>query len=1076
MGDTEDSDKIRKAREWCDKARQLIGYGLKGESRAMYLHNEQIAKGLTDLRKLDQPTFDRFSDEYQRLSQLAKQASDKQDDPGVRDLIGQLALLEAQVWAELPGRADDQLKAAKLLFERLKDRGKALLEPLVVQPEPLASDFAKCVPAGESLSDYASTNQALTSLLEQIERVQPAMVLALEDFTKGANAVRQDLKAARGQIAESTGKDFLQQLHVLERQAAAARFADAVQALTLKVDELKEPIKLAAEFGQALRQAGEQRSAMAQRLKRVDADLDAASRGLLLQRLQSIDTALATAARKSEVETQRKQLEALDKSTTAAVDFGRERDAVHMAITIYVQLEGAAQAVALNSQRDLALQAAAAEVKKGDWVAAKGKLADFRASLGGPGDQSKLDDVLAYTKRMSRFVAEDEPRLKQVKAEQLTPGHNQLDNEYASARKKGSTDKDYLAAVGLLDALANKLVEMQDYAALKRRALVLKNDIEIYKPPNKQTIDNALQLGDSKAQAKDWVAAKSALDTLLTSDPLFTDGADYGRALAEIKRSYDPLQLVYGATPVGLKLKTAYDDAVKLAGEIKHKDAAQALQDLKLALAPASEYLGKATALAKRLDQGRGAIKDALLKPAADKAGVEGKYAEGLALLEHLGQLLDALDAYDQRLGQLQQLRAGIPDTEKPRQQALDSILDAAAKTAKTATEGSAQAATGRFRQALEQLDTVGLLADFAEQDQAVQAYQAALSRVAKPFAQVHARLAPAKAKDRLADELAAAKLPAETQGDFAKSLQLLGELAATIEDARSYIDTRELSLAAKRQLAASAAKVPAQAGAIYHPLDANAIDQRLLAADKEAQAAKYKEAGTLYRQLLKDCRAMCVTAAKAFDASTYGRGHSMARHGPPPDIAEPQLITRITTGMAPDGHEARAASASQFDDPASWLETREKAIEEAKNQSAGKFAPDATELDFGDPTEYEINIEHPKPIDTAVLGLKELPKLDTAKGRLDGAGIYESHTTVSGLTRTKTIFRFVLLDPQELYVNHVKKLDAHFKPSEWQSTHNGQTYGGTTVTKYIGEWIVVTQFPITEGWDPETGSYTKPM
>ncbi|MBQ0958163.1 hypothetical protein KAK06_04270 [Ideonella sp. 4Y11] len=1075
MSDTDD-DKIRQARDWCDKARQLLGMGLVGDSKALYTHNEQIAKGLKDLHKLDKASFDRLSDQYQRLSSLAEQARSHKDDPAIRALIEPLALLEAQVWAELPGRADDQLKAQQQLFKCLQTRGASLLKALTPLPEPLATQFTQLKPAGSTTQDYADANRTLSTLLEHIERAQPALVLAQQDLAEAVKQRRQQLKAARGRIGEAAGKTLLQQLIALEQQAPALRYADLVQALTLKVQALTEPIQAATDLGQARRLADGERAQVAQRLKAVNAELDAASRELLLKRLQTIDTALGQASLASEVQTQRKQLETLDDAVTAAIAFARERDAIHMAITIYVQLEDPGQAVTLNGQCDLALQAAAADVKNGDWVAARGKLANFRAALGGAPAQAKLDEVVAYTRRMARFVADDEARLRQVKAEQVTPGHNQLDVEYSNARKKGSTDKDYVAAVGLLDTLSNRLVEMQAYAALKRQVLVLKSDPAIYQPPDKQLIDTALQQGDSKALSQDWGPAKLALSTLLGSKPLFTDGADYGRALAEIKRSYDPLQQLYGTTAIGLRLKTDYDAAVNLAASQKHKDAAQALQALKLVLTPASSYLAQAGALAQRLDQGRGAIKLALLQPAADKAGVEAKYDEALTLLGHLTQLLDALDAYDQRRAQLLQLRGGIPGTELARLQALDDVLEAAAKTAKTATEDTAQAAAQRFKQATEQLDDVALMADFAALDQALQGYQVELARVEKSYARVHPRLAPVKAQERLADELAAAKLPAQTRNDFAQSLQLLTTLATTIDEARSYIDAREQALAVKKQLAAIAAKVPGQAGAIYTPLDANAIEQRLTDADKDAQAARYKEAGTRYRQLLNDCRAMCITAAKAVDASSHGRGHSMARHGPPPDIGEPQLITRITTGIAPDGHEARSASASQFDDPASWLETRDKAIEEATASSAGGFVPNATELDFGRATEYEINIEHPKPIDTAVLGLKELPKLDTTKGRLGGAGIYESHTKVQGLTRTKTIFRFVLFDPQKLYVDNIKQLDAHFKPSEWMSTYNGRIFNGTTISKYVGEWIIVTQYPITEDWDPETGSYTKPM
>jgi hypothetical protein len=87
--------------------------------------------------------------------------------------------------------------------------------------------------------------------------------------------------------------------------------------------------------------------------------------------------------------------------------------------------------------------------------------------------------------------------------------------------------------------------------------------------------------------------------------------------------------------------------------------------------------------------------------------------------------------------------------------------------------------------------------------------------------------------------------------------------------------------------------------------------------------------------------------------------GHSLARHGP--DVTDQQLMDRITTGIAPDGHVSPTKASSRFASHDDWVKTREAALD--------KFAKD-NNLDLskppppGAPSEYpRVEIDHGRPV-----------------------------------------------------------------------------------------------------------------
>ncbi len=830
-------------------------------------------------------------------------------------------------------------------------------------------------------------------------------------------------------------------------------------------DELLKLQKLASDT----KDLANARSAYATRLaksvgpvKAADTMLDTESRAYLMGLIKAVATTASQAKTVSDYTSLSGELDKVDQALAAALKFIAERDVMTRGAVVYIKLEGGGSKATLETARDKALTDAGALAKVGKFVLATAKLADFRSSLGGP-DQTKFDDADKYVKALRKFGADSEPILKDIKKARRAPGWNMLDKDYSDARKKGARDKLYGDAVTLLTNLATQLGHMRDYAEQLDRVEALKADPRRYTGGDVNLIDTALSTADGEAKGKKWAKGAATLAKLIAKKAVFGESANYSVELAKTKKSYDMFQKEHGSTAAGVYIKGLYTGAGLDAGNEQYVDALDKLSKVRALLPDASEYLELVAAAEKRIDTLDGSRKTVLLKPAKDKAAVN-QYGHGVTLLRGLGPMLESLAEFVARRAQVDKAHKAIPSGETERAAGLKTILDAADLLA---------ADPGKLDKATAKLDEIKRMDAYAALDGQVMEYEALVAPLERRYTKLKPRVKPSQAEAKLTKLWGEARDPVVANRDYATAIPLLKTFDGTLEEAEKFVNAREAAFSVVRSLEEIATKFSADT-IIYTPLSKVEVGKRKDAAEKKAIAADFAQAATAFKKLLTETRAMSVAAAKLLDSNTHSRGHSMARHGPPPGIDDSKLVKRVKTGVAPDGHMSKTQSASQFDDPASWLEVREAALREAVAKHG--YNPAATEMAYTDKLNLKIPKEHPKPIDTSFVGLKERPDIDVGKGRMGGDKTYESWDRYEGLTRTITIFAFILFDPKELYENSNKVPDTLFRPKAWKKQHNGKTYNTKTIGKYVGEWVLLTQYPITDGWDPETKTYTKPL
>lgn len=187
--------------------------------------------------------------------------------------------------------------------------------------------------------------------------------------------------------------------------------------------------------------------------------------------------------------------------------------------------------------------------------------------------------------------------------------------------------------------------------------------------------------------------------------------------------------------------------------------------------------------------------------------------------------------------------------------------------------------------------------------------------------------------------------------------------------------------------------------------------------------------------------------------------GHCLSAHGPKTTLEKQRA--RITTGIRPDGENCPAAFACKFDKIEDFIATRQLAMEMATADPPFKgWNFTDTHLEKGKPNSKQFFIEHGRPIDTCVIGLKRKAVLKQGgprQGETVEDQTYETHITVSGLTRTRSTFFF--------------KTEKTKKALATEMQENG---------KVKGQWILNQQFPEADGWEPDeslkSGHYTTPL
>jgi hypothetical protein len=136
--------------------------------------------------------------------------------------------------------------------------------------------------------------------------------------------------------------------------------------------------------------------------------------------------------------------------------------------------------------------------------------------------------------------------------------------------------------------------------------------------------------------------------------------------------------------------------------------------------------------------------------------------------------------------------------------------------------------------------------------------------------------------------------------------------------------------------------------------------------------------------------------AAQAYE--TADGSHSVGRHGP--EVTDPQLLTRLNTGVAPDGANSPCPASTKFSNYEMYVKSRRAAmdainasagINPATNQQNGQPLPASGTLSITRTVQFQNSAVPPVavPIDD---GFRGVPPDD-------GAGHYANSTPVGGIT-----------------------------------------------------------------------------
>lgn len=455
-------------------------------------------------------------------------------------------------------------------------------------------------------------------------------------------------------------------------------------------------------------------------------------------------------------------------------------------------------------------------------------------------------------------------------------------------------------------------------------------------------------------------------------------------------------------------------------------------------------------------------------------------YAKALVALKDAMPLIRKLAAYLDTKAEVEALKLAIPDDPPELRATLDTALnDADIKAMAKDPDGAAN-----------DLRTVLSGSDYLDMALALADYAKLAAVVAKRQPKVKKLLGLAVAEKAIDDSLDAARALADPGGKYGEAyLALLAHeklltLAQAFGAARRQVDgvMKGLLRAAKTNLTLLDPAPATQEG----------LQKKIVAAEKLAGKADFTDAQAAFDDVLNDCKALSTKAAKFYEATDgvgSNAGHSLDRHGP--DVTDPELITRLKTGTPPNAktpdEKSHTGASSKFESPQDWLAGRELAADAALKLPPGKRVDiEATSIapPFEDaPESAAFTVEHGRAIDKAFIGKKKHVQYDEATQEFLPDKTYETFEEMSGLTRAYVNF---IWEPE--VIRDVPKLDEDkniimkggvaeledVKPRSNKEYVDAFTLkNGAAPPNIPGRWVMMQQFPVTEGWDDELKAYT---
>ncbi|UWQ34152.1 hypothetical protein K3555_06545 [Leisingera sp. M527] len=708
-----------------------------------------------------------------------------------------------------------------------------------------------------------------------------------------------------------------------------------------------------------------------------------------------------------------------------------------------------------EAARGTQMKAAAVHSKAGDFGAAKLALEAWKSNLSDEGD---LAEGLSFAALMDDYMTNSHKRCELILASAV-PDAKDFRNHLKNAKKKGYKEQKFNEAKGLLQ-------ELIDYSSKDRGKLArymrgfdgsLRAD---------EGFRNALAAADTKQKFKgnnDPAGALADLKVWEKANRALMRKSHSKQIVKALEAKYDTLKKVL-AEPELSDLTTTWD-AHKLLADADNFDKKTGAPQYHVKLNhlfQLEKVVDDRSEMARILTQFPEAASYDFHKPVADNITAQ-KYPDAVSAVPAALALLRAMPGYLTAKKAAEDLLAVLPGDADVMKSTLDDAIKAAEFTARG---GDPAKAAGDLQTVLDNADYMDLVLAMAD-------YRAKLAKVEKEHARTKKYLKLPAAESKLDEALEAAKDRAGTDKEYG--------------DAFLMLDTHEKLLKTVKPMATARFQVQGIIAALKRASvpsgELDPLEVKVAAAEDEAKKPDFDKAKTAFDKVRNELEKLSAEAAEAYemlDGAGSNAGHSLDRHGP--DVSDEDLITRLKTGKPPNAHDdderSYTGASSKFHSPQDWLAGREIAAEAALAKGVDITE---TEMTFtGDPLtdpdeSADFTVEHGRPIDKAYIGHKKHVRSDD-NGEPISDKTYESFEEVEGLTRAYVNF---IWEPELLPAETTDNPDPATDYPEEKAQDNADyvakytTRHGAAPAKIPGRWVMMQQYPVADGWDNETKTYT---
>ncbi|MCB4455166.1 hypothetical protein [Leisingera sp. McT4-56] len=895
------------------------------------------------------------------------------------------------------------------------------------------------------------------------ERFYAVKAWAMPDLPGGGDEAAEQRRAAAlaalGKIAipaalsSGARRSLAGGRKALKKEILSAGAAEAFDKIDNDIKELET--RIAAQLGVAAARAKAQAALAAaeDRFKAVRDSLDQGAFTHLEGLIKAAQKAMAAAVSASDFEA----VEAAAKDAAAKAEdantYGRFFDSwTRGTLALIAAMNGGAKDAA-EADRSARMKTAAGHSKAGDFGAAKAALEGWKANLGDGGD---LDKALSFDAKLAEYMATAHDRCEFILASAV-PDAGSYRNHLKNAKKKAYKEQKFTEAEALVQELMN--YSSKDRGALARYMRSFDGSLRADKgfrdalaaADTKQEFKGANNPSGAMADLKAWEKANKALMRKSLSKQIV-------KALA---KKYEALSKVL-ADPELSDLKDTWDRHKALAdADNFDKDAGAPQYHAKLdQLFKLEKVVDERREMALILQRYPAAAAYGFQNPVADALTAQ-KYPEAVAAVPGALALLRAMPAYLDTRQAAQDLLAALPGGAGGLTGPLDAAIKAAEATARGGDPAKAAADLQAVLDGTDYLDLVLAMAD----------YRAKLARVEKEHARTKAYLKLPEAEAALDASLKTAMDRADNDREYGDAFLML--------DAHQKLLAEAKPMATARYQVQGILKALKRAGASQDDLDA--FEVKVSAAEAEAKIPDFAKAKAAFDQVRKELEKLSAEAAEAYemvDGVDSNAGHSLDRHGP--GVSDEDLIIRLKTGKPPNAHSdderSYTGASSKFHSPQDWLAGRELAAQAAlaKGIDIGEKEMDVS----GDPLTWpeenaDFTVEHGRPIDKAYIGHKKHVRMDEEPVP---DKTYETFEEVEGLTRAYVNF---IWEPEKLPDETTDHPNPGTHHAEEKAQDNAdyvekyKTRHGAAPAKIPGRWVMMQQYPVADGWDNETKTYT---